>query len=154
MGSQKDEAERLRRGIRGGWLTVSEAVEWADAEIARSTQPNATLLEVALASNRSPSDVALLLEDVPGASDRIGVMRRCLGDLLKAVEREPGLSPDAARWIEASAIEGDLPDVEFGHEPMGVADAFALAEAGAYGTVHDARVRLLAFLREHGRREA
>jgi hypothetical protein len=96
----------------------------------------------------------MLLEAVPGTPDRVAVMRRCLGDVLLAVERQLALAPDAARWLEASAIEGRLPDVEFGHEPTALADAFALAEAGTYGRVHEARERLLAFLREHGKREA
>jgi hypothetical protein len=152
--NQKNEAERLRFGIRGGWLPVGEAVAWADAEISKCLEPAAALIEVASASKRSPQDVANLLEAVPGASDRIEVMRRCLGDLLDAIERQPALSRDAARWLEASAIEGELPGVDFGYEPTALADAFALAEAGTYGTVREARERLLAFLREHGKREA
>jgi integrase len=86
------------------------------------------IIELAVASNRTPEDVARLLEAVPGTPNRVAVMRRCLGDLLSVVERQPGLARDAARWLEASAIEGRLPDVEFGYEPRALADEFALAE--------------------------
>jgi hypothetical protein len=72
--------------------------------------------------------MAQLLEAVPGSPNTIAVIRQCLGDLLKIGEQEPTLAREAARWIEATAIEGGLPDSEFGHEPMALADAFALAE--------------------------
>ncbi len=151
---QKNEAERLRLGIRGGWLKIDEAVSWADRQIERTQQPPLALVDLALAHNRTREEVAALLEAIPGSADLVAVMRSSLTDLLDAVEREPRLAPDAARWLEAAAIRGELPESEFGSEAYGLDDAFALAEQGSYGTVEQARDRLVAFLQEHSKREA
>lgn len=151
---QKNEAERLRLGIRGGWLKIDEAVSWADRQIERTQQPPLALVDLALAHNRTREEVAALLEAIPGSADLVAVMRSSLNDLLDAVEREPRLAPDAARWLEAAAIRGELPESEFGSEAFELDDAFALAEQGSYGTVEQARDRLVAFLQEHSKREA
>lgn len=42
---------------------------------------------------------------------------------------------------------GELPESEFGWEPLALADAFALAQQGTYGTIEDARERLITFPR-------
>jgi hypothetical protein len=150
MKHQKDEAERLRFGIRGGWLSVSDAVAWADRQITDAPAAHASLLDVALGGSRTREAMAELLSAVPGSSDRVGVMRACLADLLRTIEREPGVARETARWLEAAARQGLLPDAQFGSEPSALDDEFALADQGI-GTVEDARVRLLEFLREHGR---
>jgi hypothetical protein len=128
MTRQKHEAERLRIGIRGGWLNVSEAVAWADTQIAESPVPHASLLDVAIGANRTREEMAALLGAVPGSSDVVEVMRACLGDLLLVVERELALARGAARWVEAAAQEGHLPEAQFGWEPWALDDAFALAD--------------------------
>jgi hypothetical protein len=147
---QKDEAERLRIGIRGGWLDVSDAVSWADNHIAKTPHPHSSLLDVALGSSTTRAQMVDLLHAVPGSPDLITVMRACLGDLLRVVEQKPALARDAARWIEVSAHQGDLPAEEFGWEPFALDDDFALAEQGI-GKAEESLERLLRFLREHGR---
>lgn len=151
---QKNEAERLRLGIRGGWLKINDAVAWADGQIERTQRPALALLDLALAHDRTREEVAALLDAVPGSADSVAVMRCCLNDLREAVERDPRLAPDAARWLEATANRGELPEFEFGSEPFALADAFALAEDGSYGTVEEARYRLIAFLRQHSKHQA
>jgi hypothetical protein len=103
MAQQKNEAERMRLGISGGWLRVAEAVAWADTQIAQAPDPPASLLDIALAGKRTREEVAGLLATVPGSADTIWVMRACLADLLGTVEREPTLARDAARWLAASS---------------------------------------------------
>jgi hypothetical protein len=153
MANLKEEAERLRIGIRGGWLTAADAVAWADNVIAEASRPDSALLQVASAVNRPREEIATLLAAMPGSADRIAVMRRCLADLLKTLEREPPLARDAARWLEAAANGGELPELAFGTEPTALDEAFGLAEAGVYDTVDSARERLMAFLRAHARSE-
>ena len=150
---QKDKAERLRIGIRGGWLQIAEAVGWADREIEQTSQPHPALIDLASAHNRAREEVVALLEAVPGSADLVSVMRWCLSDLLETIQREPALSADAARWLENAAHRGELPESAFGSEPFALADEFALAEQRTYGTVEGARNRLVAFLRQHARRE-
>jgi hypothetical protein len=154
MDRLKNEAERLRFGIRGGWLTVEQAVAWADIQIAQSPTPHPALLDVALARTRSREEVAAFLDAVPGNADVTGVMRRCLADLLELVERQTAVARDVAKWLDLAANEGFLPESEFGGEPTSLDDVFALAEQGVYGTVLEAQQRLLSFLREHAQREA
>jgi hypothetical protein len=146
----KNEAERLRIGIRGGWIPVSDAIAWADRVISDTPDPAPALLDLALAANRPRHEVVDVLTRVPGASDANDVMRECLADLLAAVERQPNLARDAARWLYFTACDGGLPAGEFGHEPIALDDEFALAEQG-YGSERTARERLLRFLREHAR---
>ena len=62
MVSQKDEAERLRLGVRGGWLNVDEAVAWADRQIEQASQPHPALIDLAMAHNRTREEVAALLD--------------------------------------------------------------------------------------------
>jgi hypothetical protein len=154
MDQQKNEAERLRLGVRGGWVAIGDAIAWADSQIERTHQPHPAFLELALAYNGTREEVASLLEAVPGLVDRVAVMRRCLSDLLAVVERKPWLAADVATWLEASANRGELIEAEFGSEPFALADAFALAEQGTYGTVDEARARLIEFLRHNATREA
>jgi hypothetical protein len=148
MTQQKHQAERLRVGIAGGWLNVSEAVEWADRQIAVSPQPHASLIEIAIGAARTRAEMATLLRDVPGASDPCTVMRVCFADLLAVLEREPALARDVAQWLECVAKEGLLPDAQFGWEATALADAFSLADQ-TIGTVGDAEARVVAFLRQH-----
>jgi hypothetical protein len=148
MANHKDEAERLRLGIQGGWLPISEAISWADRLISESPTPDPALLDIALAANWTRSEVASLLGKIAGVADSVAVMRRCLGDLLHVVEERPDLARDAARWLEITANEGRLPESEFGWEPRALDDEFALADQG-YGSDKAACSRLLAFLRQH-----
>ncbi len=154
MLQQKEEAERFRLGVRGGWISINEVISWADSQIDQTLQPHPALVDLALAGNRSREDVAALLETVPGSADPVFVMRWCLSDILKVVEAEPRFALEAARWLEVAAQRGELPESEFGGEPHALADAFALAEQGTYGTIGEARERLITFLRQHSMREA
>ena len=153
MVQQKNEAERLRLGVRGGWIAIQEAVAWADSQIERTSEPHPVLFELALSHGRSREEVAALLQAVPGSADSIAVMRSCLNDLLEVIERSPSLALDAARWLEAAATRGELPEAHFGSEPYALADAVALAEQGTYGTIEEAASRLTAFLRKYAHRE-
>jgi hypothetical protein len=150
MNQLKYEAERLRLGIRGGWLLVRCAVAWADERIAQSPEPHPALLDISLAGTRPPNEVVSLLADVPGSADPIAVMRACLADLLRTVEREPALGRAVAQWLYVSATQGDLPEAHFGWQALAIDDEFALAAQGI-GTSEAAQARLLAFLREHAR---
>ena len=149
----KDDAERLRIGVRGGWIRIQEAVAWADNQIERTPQPHLALIDLALAHNRNREEVAGLLDMVPGSANVLLVMRRCLSDILEVVERDPTRGADAARWLDSAAHRGDLPESDFGFEPFMLNDVFALAEQGICGTVGEALDRLMDFLREHARRE-
>lgn len=150
MATQKHQAERLRIGLGGRWIQVRDAIAWADRQIAEASHPHPALIDIALAHNRRREDVEALLAAIPGSVDAVSVMRLCLGDMLEAVERDPRLAADAARWLYHAALREELPEAEFGLEAYAVEDAFSLAEQGIYGTVGEARDRLLAFLREHG----
>jgi hypothetical protein len=150
MTQLKHQAERLRIGIGGGWLKVSEAVEWADQQIAATPEPHASLIAIAAAAGCSWGEMVTLLRDVPGTADASVVMRACLADLLDVLQREPELARDAARWLEWAADQGLLPDAEFGWEATALADAFALADQ-TIGTVAEAESRLVAFLNRYAR---
>jgi hypothetical protein len=152
MDQRKFEAERLRLGIRGGWIEPSAAISWADREIAREQDPHPALIDVALAAHQPREELVALLSAMPGQVDPAAVMRRCLGDLLVRLNAEPELGSQVARYLYAAAAAGELPPDRFGHEPFALDDEFALAQQGI-GTVADAQARLAAFLRRHGEPE-
>jgi hypothetical protein len=135
MGTQKNEAERLRIAVEGGWVPIADVVAWADRQIEEAPQPHPSLVDLALAHNRTREEVASLLDAVPGSVDRVEVMRSCLSDLRGVVGRTPWLAADVASWIESSAHRGELSEADFGSEPLALADVFALAQQGIYGTV-------------------
>jgi hypothetical protein len=146
---RKFEAERLRLGVRGGWIEPRAAIDWADGQIAREDPPDPALIDIALATNQRREELVALLAAVPGHADPTAVMRRCLTDLLTRLEAEPALGPQVARYLYAAAAAGDLAVDQFGQEPLALDDEFALARQGI-GTVAEAQSRLEAFLRRHG----
>lgn len=150
---RKYEAERLRLGIRGGWIELAAAIAWADEEIARQPHPDPVLIDISLAGHRHREEIEALLAAVPGQVNPVGVMRRCLGDLLTRLDGEPALGPEIARYLYSAAAAGDLPAEHFGHEPFALDDEFALARQGI-GTLELAQARLTAFLRRHSERWA
>jgi hypothetical protein len=148
MDKRKYEAERLRIGIRGGWIATRAAIGWADEEIARQPEADPALIEISLAGHQHRDELVALLAAVPGQADPVAVMRRCLGDLLAHLETQPALGPEVARYLYSAAATGELPEEHFGHEPFALDDGFALARQGI-GTTDEAQARLIAYLRRH-----
>ena len=148
MDQLKLEAERLRLGIRGGWIPIPDAIAWADRQIGSTSASHESLIGLSLAASRSREEVAGLLALVPGVADSVAVMRSCLADLLKTLEREPALGRQIAKWLYFAGAQGDLPEAHFGWEPLAIDDEFALAAQGV-STTERAQTRLLAFLRKH-----
>jgi hypothetical protein len=63
----RNEAEALAIGLRSGFANTSDAVRWADRVISAEQHPHGTICEVALAGNKRSSEVADLLDAIPGA---------------------------------------------------------------------------------------
>jgi hypothetical protein len=126
-----------------GQASVEDAVVWADGIIMAEPEPDASFLDISLAGRRGVKEVVRLLRAVPGETSSIEVMRACLGHMLNALRSNPGCGRTIAQWLYRRAIEGELPETEFGWEPRWLEDWFiagdsnhALAELDGYLSRH------------------
>ena len=147
--NQKEQAEVLRYGLQAGIRTVAEAVAWADATIAADPQPDFAVIEVACSGRRRPREVVALLREVGGECDPVDVIRRAMADLRAALAADPARGPEIADWLYRLAVNGELPEEQFGLEPYSLGDLFELARAGTYGTFADALRDLNEYLERH-----
>ena len=150
MPELKQDAERLRLGIRAGWLPVSAAIAWADGLIAQSESVPEPILDLSLAGSRPSEEVTAILASIPGTADPIEAMRAALRDLLSMLEREPSAGRQVAQWLLNSRQNGDLPEEQFGWEPWALDDEYELAAQGLW-PVKQADERLMEFLRQESR---
>jgi len=145
----KEEAERLRLGLMGGWRSVKEVVDWADSVVAGFQHPPAHFIDISLSENQRVETIAELLGAVPGIADPIAVMRRCLGDIEKWVSDDCEKAQQVARYLHSLAGTALLPEPHFGSEPYFLDDNFALARQGTYGSLEDAFSELRSWLKKH-----
>ena len=144
--SRKHEAERLRVGIAGGWVPIATAVAWADRIILEDPSPDSAIIDVALASKQSRSEVAALLGHIGGETDALAARKQALGDLLDWIGQDVDKGGSAARYLYQLACSGLMPEEHFGWEPYALEDAFDLARQGIHGTVNDALQEVRAYL--------
>ena len=147
MARQKEDAEVLRYGLKAGIRSVADALAWADSLIAADPHPDFAVIEVACGGNRRPREFAELLQEVPGECDTLKVMRRHLTHLRTVVAAKPERGSEVAAWLYRLALNGHLPEDEFGVEPYSLGDYFELARTGTQFTMTDALNELNALRR-------
>jgi hypothetical protein len=76
-------------------------------------------------------------------------MRRLLGRMLHALDAAPARGAELAREIYGMALDGDLPEEQFGSDALLLDDDFELARARISGTDAEALGRLRRFLLDH-----
>ena len=139
-------AEYFRLGLKVGLLAPSQAVEWADAEMAATEEAPEELIEVAWAKGLDSTLDALAA--VPGERDRQLAGRWLLGLLGKAVpESDDGLQL-AAQSAMHIARHAELGDDTYCRFDM-IDDELSLARMKVYGTVEECRSSLIAELSEY-----
>lgn len=146
MTDRKAEAEAFRCALVAGCATVAEVVAWADEVIAADTTPDIAIIELSLAGRAALADVVALLKAVTGYADGIVVRRRLMSRMLRLLDNEPTRGQQVAHSLFRLAINGDLPEEEFGWEPFVLEDAFDLARNQVYGTYETALADLRAYL--------
>ena len=147
---QKAEAEGLRIALMAGLVRPAEVVEWADRIIEREDNPDAAVIEVALAAHRSINEIAGLLEEIPGEADRTMALRTLLRGLLIALEGNPLSAEPIAQKLYRLARTGEWPEEEFGSEAFWLDDTFELIREGTYrGSFEDAVKDLRDYLRRN-----
>lgn len=139
-------AEYFRLGIQVGLLAPSQAVEWADAEIAGAEKAPEELIEVAWAKGLASTLDALAA--VPGERDSKLAGSWLLGLLGKAIpESGEGLQL-AAQSAMHIARYAELGDDTYCRFDM-IDDELSLARTKVYGTVEECRSNLIAELAEY-----
>lgn len=110
---RKEEAEALRLALEAGLASVADAVAWADGVIVADTPADAAVIEVALAEGRTSYEMAALLAAVPGVADPVRVVRRHLGDLLRALDRDLEHTRRVVARLATMAWDDSLADPRF-----------------------------------------
>jgi hypothetical protein len=130
MSTQRTQAEALALSLELGLLDVTDAVAWADVEIAASDTPHNALCEVALASRDNNLDVANMLRQLPGEIDCNLVLRgviRNAAEVLRSNRRTP---EQIAAALYKLAIDGNLPSGGLCDHAWWFDNALDLAESG------------------------
>lgn len=81
----RDEAAELALAVELGFDSVAEAVDWADGHIAALDQPPYALIEVSLAAQSHPHDVAQLLHTLAGVAAP-EALRRLIARMISALD--------------------------------------------------------------------
>ena len=147
--NQRLQGEVIRLGLLAGFTPVGEAVAWADHMIEAEDTPHPSVLEVALASNRTPKQAAALLSEVPGPVDQAGATRRFLARLLQALRSDRKQLRHVIKLLYQLRVEGEIPEAEYGSEPWIFEDEFDLAESQLFGTIAEVAERVEAYLSRH-----
>jgi hypothetical protein len=139
--TQKAEAEGLRIALTTGVVGTDKVILWADQIIEREAKPDVAIIEVALAAARPIDEIARLLEQVPGETDRVFALRTVMRDLLGALEADPSSAELVAQKLYRLAATGEWPEQEFGVEAFWLDDTFDLVRTGTYRGKHEDAVK-------------
>ena len=72
-------------------------------------------------------------ENGPGDADAVQVRRRIMSRMLGLLDKEPSRGHQVARWLYTLAVNGELPEKDFGWELYGLDDLFDDARNQVYG---------------------
>ena len=145
MTTLKLQAEVLRIGILGGYVSPEEAIAWADALIESLSPAPADLIEVSLSGGRR-DDVASALAQVSGSFDEESLRRTLLRKMADIAFSRPQFCRQIARALYQLAVEGRAPTRADESAMFTFDDAYDLAESGAFGTIEDVDAELREYL--------
>ena len=144
----KLQAELLRIGILGGYVSPEEAVAWADALIETSVSARADLIEVSLSGGKRGEDVAHALAQVVGEVGEEELRHAFLRHMADVVFSQPAKGRNVARTLYRLALEGGAPTWEAESAMLTFDDAYDLAESGIFSTPEGVAEELREFLAE------
>jgi hypothetical protein len=148
MADYKEDAETLRCGLLAGYTSVPDVVAWADTVIVREPSPDPAFIEIALSEKRHPADVIALLREVRGDVNFVAVRRRLLARMLEVLQADPNQGEAIATWLYRLAMDGELPEADFGWKPCTLDDTFELVRMGV-AAHEDAVSELREYLAKH-----
>lgn len=148
-------AALIRIGLTYGFVSVPEAIAWADAQIAAHDHPHPALVEISMGAGRSATDLANELHPLAGEGDEGEAVTGMLALMHRALSRDPGLVRRFASVLYNLAMAGVEPD---GGDAEGwmmyFDDALDLAQSGISGTEDGVLREMLAFLAPYAERAA
>jgi hypothetical protein len=127
--NQRTEAEALAACLELGWLSTSDAVRWADAQILKTDVPSNALCDIAMASRQNNLDVALMLRQLPGVIDSAYVTRRLLECAAERLRHQPEKARSIAFALYQMAMGDVLPPGPLRQNAWWFYDAIDLAES-------------------------
>ena len=147
--SLKYEAAWRQLCLDYGVMTRAEVIAWADLHIESQDHPDASMTDIALATEVGTQDMLRLLDAVPGSVDRDSIRRRFFRELATRLRAEPGLASATARILYRMAMSRDVPSEAAFAEMCCFDDELEMVEY-AGRNIAEVRDRLLEFLETHG----
>jgi hypothetical protein len=141
----REQAEVLALVIEHGLAEPAEAVTWACQLVSEQEHPSEATLELAGALRPHFLDVLDMLRRFPGTADPVRVFRSFLARARDLVHQQPEAWSRITIALEQMALRGEAPEV-LGDACRSFDDERLLAENGTYGSVHEVRAELIAFL--------
>ena len=143
----KEQAQALRAGLIGGYVSIPDVVAWADALIGEDHGRDVPqLFDVALLHSVDVGQAVSLLGEVPGEWNP-GRVGRSVAKLVYAGVLSGKLSErQAATALLVAVREGLSPDPEFENMAYHFDDGVDLALQGTYGSLADLRAEMLEYL--------
>ena len=141
----RKQAELIRRGLLGRYITPAEAIAWADQAIAALPAPPVALIEFSLAAaSQDPRDAANELAPLTAGIAEGDLLLETVADMQAALDRDEFRAEAIARDLYGTALQGVLP------AHANLPDLYAVAhefeeENAAWATSRD---EALAYLRE------
>jgi len=143
----REEAQALRAGLIGRWITLSEVVSWADARIAEDAgRETPQLFDLALLRADAVGQAVSLLGSVPGPWNPGAVGRRIAVLVHRGLRTGALTERQAATALYVALREGLSPDAEFEGMAYYFDDGVDLANNGVFGSLAELRVEMLDYL--------
>ncbi len=143
---RKTQAEAFRTTLLLGLFGTEVVVKWADGIIDEDAKPDVSMIDIAMAGDRSTWEVADLLAAVPGVSTVDHV--RCL--VLRAIRDHLRATPVSVKrmceLLITVATEGLAPNEKLRDRIYIIEDRLELAERGTFGDLDEVRMQVLSFL--------
>lgn len=146
MSTVKEQAEALRLGLLGGYVSSDEVTAWADQVIAAGDTPGPEIIEVSLGGSKPIHDIDAALAGIPGFAPRDAVAVLTLRQMAAAVRQNPSVGRAVAHSLFQMYLEGIVPSEQAKGQMGRLDDAFYLAESGIHGTTAEVQAELAEFL--------
>lgn len=147
MQTIRNQAQALRAGLIGGFVTIPDVIAWADVLVGEDRGGDAPqLFDLALLRPGAVAEAVSLLGEVPGEWHPGAVGREIATLLYRGMANGELSERQTARALFAATLEGLAPDEEFANMAYYFDDGVDLAAQGVYGSLAAVRTEMLEYL--------
>ena len=145
MPTVKEQAEALRVGLLGGYVSPDEVTAWADEVIGAGGIPGPEIIEVSLGGSKPLIDLSQALAAVPGEASNDAVFDLVVRRMAVVVRQNSNTVPAVIQALYRMYREGKMPSERVEFKVIWLEDVYSLARDGIQGTQETVRDELLEF---------